>query len=150
MPFVRSWITVALAALVYAYTRDWGFLPLTCTGMVTFALSGWWVPVIRRSPHWQIALSVASTVLSLSASVAARPDLAADTVNLIVTLLLWLAAFDDEWPRWRRRLGHWHRVTIRLARPVMPLPSIRPPTRPATGAVGPEVRLTRRNPPGLP
>lgn len=94
---------------------------------VTFALSGWWVPVIRRSPHWQLALSVASIVLSLSASVAARPDLAADTVNLIVTLLLWLAGFGDEWPRWRRRVDMWRRATTRRARPVMPLPSIRLP-----------------------
>ncbi|GGL11348.1 hypothetical protein [Deinococcus radiotolerans] len=130
MAFLRSWVTVALSALVYAYTRDWGYPPLFCAVGVTFALSGWWVPVIRRSPPWQLALSVASIVLSLSASVAARPDLAADTVNLIVTLLLWLAAFDDEWPRWRRRADTWRRATTRRARPVMPLPSVRLPIDP--------------------
>ena len=130
MPFLHSWITVALAALVYAYMRHWGWLPLTCTGIVTLLLSGWWVPVIRRSPHWQLALSVASIFLSLAGSVATRPDLAADSINLIVTLLLWLAAFGDDWPRWRRRLGVWRRATTRLARPVMPLPSARSCPRP--------------------
>lgn len=124
MAFLRSFVTVALAALVYAYTREWGYFPLFCAGAATFAVSGWWVPVIRRSPHWQLALSIVCIVLSLSGSVAARPDLAADTVNLIVTLLLWLAGFDDDWPRWRRRVGTWRRTAVRWARPVMPLPSV--------------------------
>lgn len=130
MAFLRSFITVTLAALVYAYTRGWGYPPLFCAVGVACMLSGWWVPVIRRSPHWQLALSVASIFLSLAGSVATRPDLAADSINLIVTLLLWLAAFGDDWPRWRRRLGMWRRTTTRLARPVMPLPSARscPPT----------------------
>lgn len=39
MPFLRSWITVAIA-LVYAYTRDWGLLSLICIRGVPFLPSG--------------------------------------------------------------------------------------------------------------
>lgn len=121
--FTFTWLTVALAAQLLTYTRTWNLFNTGAVILLALALSFPLVPIIKRNEILKAFLVLIVTALSVYGLMLKGHNSPAETINLLLTAILWRALFEDEWPHWKRRLT-WltNTITNSLSHPVMPLP----------------------------
>ncbi|GGL11240.1 hypothetical protein [Deinococcus radiotolerans] len=120
--FARTWLSVALAAQLIEYARDFGLVATASVVLLSVLLGGAVAPVIRASPFLQVALMWVNAVLSLVILVASALQPEAATLDLTLTVVLWWSLFGGPGSAWRCRAQRWLSEVTLLGQPVMPLP----------------------------
>lgn len=116
-------LTVSLVAQLVNHLRHWSWVSMGATVWLALALSLLVVPVLRRHTMLRLALVLVMTTLSVYRLMLIQDNPVADTLDLLLTTILWRSFVDDEWPHLKRRfLAAVRPVVRRWSRPVVPLP----------------------------
>lgn len=121
--FTLIWLTVALVAQLVTHLRHGSWVSTGATIWLALALSLLVVPVLRRHTMLRLALVLVMTALSVYRLMLIQDNPVADTLDLLLTTILWRSFLDDGWPHLKRRFLAAIRPGLRRwSRPVMPLP----------------------------
>ncbi len=121
--FTLIWLTVALVAQLVNHLRHGSWVSTRATVWLALALSLLLVPILRRHELLRLALVLVMMVLSVYRLLLIQYNPVADTLDLLLTTVLWRSFLDDEWPHLKRRFLALVRPSVRRwSRPVMPLP----------------------------